>query len=196
MAHGEIAVTTELVRRNIKMVVIICKVDSTIVDFSSYSGVEFQTSLNVLIVVSFFIIYVTSSTMLLKSVRNIVSKYAYKPAPQGLRYLYAIIIATQILTCIVILIIIFQMLILDKYSLIFLEVQTYISHISALVFLSFLVFLFGGWLASKRNYIVLLYTISFSLAAVNLVVVLIYLESYFSIFSTVLYNVTPFPITS
>jgi hypothetical protein len=28
MAHGEIAVTTELVRRNIKMVVIICKVVS------------------------------------------------------------------------------------------------------------------------------------------------------------------------
>jgi glutamate racemase len=28
MAHGEIAVTTELVRRNIKMVVIICNVVS------------------------------------------------------------------------------------------------------------------------------------------------------------------------
>jgi|GEM_PF-3012328 hypothetical protein len=28
MAHGEIAVTTELVRKNIKMVVIICKVVS------------------------------------------------------------------------------------------------------------------------------------------------------------------------
>ena len=125
----------------------------------------------------------------------VLETHAYKPAPLGLRYFHRIISATQILTVAVILIIIFQMLILNKYSLILLRLQTYLSHISALVFLSFLVFLFAGWLlTSKRNYVILLYAISFALASVNLVVSLIYLDSYF--FISGLPDIIPYPITS
>jgi hypothetical protein len=142
----------------------------------------------------FSIIFVVSSTMLLNSVRKSISTDTYKPAPLGLRYFHGIISATQILTVAIILIIIFQMLILNKYSLILLRAQTYLSHISALVFLSFLVFLFAGWLTSKRNYIIILYTISFSLASINLVVSLIYLDSYF--FISGLPDVKPYPITA
>ena len=65
-------------------------------------------------------------------------------------------------------------------SLILLNVQVYLSHFSALIFLSFLV-LFSGWLTSKRNYVIILYTISFLLASVSLIISLIYLDSYFSI---------------
>ncbi len=170
--------------------------DSTIVDFSSYSGVESPTWLNVAIFVIFSIIFVASSTILLNSVRKIMSTHVYKPAPPlGLRYFNGIISATQILTIAIILIIIFQMLILNKYSLILLQVQTYLSHISALIFLSFLFFLFAGWLlASKRNYVIMLYAISFALASVNLVVSLVYLESYLS--SASLPDVKSYPITS
>jgi hypothetical protein len=172
--------------------------DSTIVDFSSYSGVRLQTWSNIAIFIIFSIIFVASSTILLNSVRKSMSTHAYKPAPRlGLRYWHGIISATQILTVAIILIIIFQMLILNKYSLILLRLQTYLSHISALVFLSFLVFLFGGWLlTSKRNYVIILYTISFSLASVNLVVSLIYLELYFSGSSAPFPDVKPYPITS
>lgn len=87
----------------------------------------------------------------------------YKPTPLGLRYCHSIIIATLILTVAIILIIIFQMILLNKYSLILLRVQTYLSHLSPLIFLSFLIFLFESWLNSKRNYIIVLYTISLSL---------------------------------
>jgi uncharacterized membrane protein (Fun14 family) len=83
--------------------------------------------------------------------------------PLGLRYCHSIIIATLILTVAIILIIIFQMILLNKYSLILLRVQTYLSHLSPLIFLSFLIFLFESWLNSKRNYIIVLYTISLSL---------------------------------
>jgi len=114
--------------------------DSTIVDFSSYSGVRLPTWLNIAIFVIFSIIFVASSTMLLNSVRKSMLTDTYKPAPLGLRYFHGIISATLILTVAIILIIIFQMLILNKYSLILLRVQTYLSHLSALVFLSFLVF--------------------------------------------------------
>jgi hypothetical protein len=66
--------------------------DSTIVDFSSYSGVRLQTWLNVAIFVIFAIIFVASSTILLNSVRNSMSTHAYKPAPPlGLRYFHRII---------------------------------------------------------------------------------------------------------
>jgi ABC-type multidrug transport system fused ATPase/permease subunit len=59
-----------------------------------------------------------------------------------------------------------------------------------------LVFLFAGWiLKSKRNYMIILYIISFSLVSVNLVVSLLYLESYFSS-SAALPEVRPYPIVS
>ena len=170
--------------------------DSMIVDFSSYSGVRLPTWLNIAIFVIFSMIFVASSTILLNSVRKSMSSYAYKRGRLGLRYFHIIISATQILTIAIILIIIFQMLILNKYSLILLRVQTYLSHLSALVFLSFLVFLFAGWLlTSKRNYAIMLYAISFALASVNLVVSLVYLESYFSS-SAALPEIRPYPIVS
>jgi hypothetical protein len=170
--------------------------DSTIVKFSSYSGVQPSNQLNFAIFVIFSIIFVTSSTTLLNSVRKSMSRYAYKPTPLGLSYFHGIIIATQILTVAIILMIIFQMILLNKYSLILLRVQMYLSHLSALVFLSFLVFLFAGWLLAsrKRNYAIILYTISFALASVNLVVSLIYLESYLS--TTALPDEKPYPMTS
>jgi hypothetical protein len=169
--------------------------DSTIVDFSSYSGVRSPTWLNVAIFIIFSIIFVASSTVLLNSVRKSMSMEVYKPTPLGLKYFRGIISATQILTIAIILIIIFQMLILNKYSLILLQIQTYLSHLSALVFLSLLAFLFAGWLlTSKRNYVIILYTISFALASINLVVSLIYLESYF--FRAPISDVKPYPITS
>jgi hypothetical protein len=108
-------------------------------------------------------------------VRKIISRLEYKPTPPlGLGYFHRIIRSTQILTVAIILIIIFQMLFLNKYSLILLQVQTYLSHISALVFLSFLVFLFESWLLTsrKRNYVIILYTIGrikyFSLMSIPL----------------------------
>jgi hypothetical protein len=173
----------------------IAVVDSTIVKFSTYSGVEFPSSLHLAIFVIFSIIFVASSTGLLNSVRKITLSYAYKPTSLGLRYFHGIIVATLILTVAIILIIIFQMILLNKYSLNLLRVQTYLSHLSSLIFLSFLIFLFEGWLKLKRNYIIVLFTISFSLVSANLVISLIYLESYFSS-SAALPDARPYPIIS
>jgi hypothetical protein len=55
--------------------------------------------------------------------------------------------------------------------------------------------LFAGWLlASKRNYVIMLYAISFALASVNLVVSLVYVDSYLS--SAPISDVKPYSITS
>lgn len=171
--------------------------DSTIVKFSSYSGVNPSNEANTTIFIIFCIIFASCSIVLINSVRKITaSRSEYEAAPLGLRYSHRIIIATQILTFAIILLIVFQMLIQNKYNVLLLHAQLYLSHISALIFLTSLVYLFVGWtLKSKRNYIVILYAISFSLASINLVVSLIYLESYIWSSSS-LPEVRPYPIVS
>ena len=168
--------------------------DSTIVKFSSYSGVKIPIWLNVVIFVIFSIIFLISSPILLNYVRKLISRDSYQMVRIGLRYFHIIVSATLILTTSVILIIIFQMLVINKYSLFLLEIQTYFSYLSGLVFLSFLVFLFIRWLTIKRNYIIMLYAIAFSLASVNLIVSLIYIETYFSF--SVSPDIKPYSITA
>lgn len=169
--------------------------ESIIIKFSSYSGVEFPKWSNITIFVIFFTIFAISTTLLLISVKKTRSRYKDKQSSPGDVYFRGIIIATQILTITIILMIILQMIFQDKYSLILLMLQTFLSRLSGLVLLSALIFLFAGWLMSKRNYIVMLYTLSFSLLAVNLVVslvYLIYLQSYFTFAKFP--DVKPFPI--
>jgi hypothetical protein len=169
--------------------------DSTIVEFSSYSGVEIPISVNIAIFIVFSVVFVLSSAALLLSVRKSTSlTYTRKAGLLGLKYVHGIMIGIQIFTVAMLLTIVFQMLIINEYSLVLLSVQTYLSHLSALVFLSFLVFLFGGWLISKRSYTIILYTIAFSLACINLAVSLVYLESYFT--SALIGNVKPYSIVS
>lgn len=191
-------VTVNLSKKNSLLFVLVLTIimvfDATIVQFSSYSGVKIPMWLNVTIFVIFSIIFLTSSPILLNYVKKIISKDSYQTMPIGLRYFHNIMSAILIVTGSIILIIIFQMLVLNKYSLILLEIQTYISYISALVFLSFLLFLFVGWLTKKRNYIIILYVIAFSLASVNLIVALIYIQTYFSF--SVSRDVKSFPLNA
>lgn len=168
--------------------------DSTIVAISSYSGLEASKSLNIIMFVTIFIVFVAVSPVLLKSVKNILNGYSYTSIAKGLRYSNIIIITTQVLTISLISLIILQILFVNQYSITLLRVQTYISHISATVILSFLVFMFGKWLASKRNYTVAIYTLSFFLVGINLIVSLMYLDAFFSMSQKP--DVSSYPIVS
>jgi hypothetical protein len=154
--------------------------DSSIVTFCSYSGIELPSSLNIVIFVIFYIIFVAISIILLASVSKVIPRDRYKSSPLRLVYFQGIIIATQILSAAFILVIILEILFLNRYSISWLSQQTYLSHFSALLFLSLLVFLFGRWLISKRNYTVLLYTLALLFSCVNVVISFLYLESYLS----------------
>jgi hypothetical protein len=85
-------------------------------------------------------------------------------------------------------------MLLHKYNLNLLVVSTYLTHISAVLFLIFLVYIFVGWLRSKRNYTILLYTVSFILISVSMVVSVIYLEYFYS--RSYSMERKPFPIHS
>lgn len=168
--------------------------DSTIVKFSSYNGVKVPMWLNLTIFLIFSTVFLTQSPILFNYVRKIISGDSHQTKQLRIRYFYTFIGAILIVTSSIILIIIFQMLFLNKYSLILLQIQTYFSYLSALVFLSYLIYLFISWLTKKINYLIILFTIAFTLTSVNIMVSLIYIESYFSF--SVLPDVKPYPITS
>src|SRR5215469_6089186 len=103
--------------------------DSSIDTFSSYSGVELQSSQNVAIFITFYIFFLISSIILLNAVKKIMSGTFLH-----FKYFQAIIIAIQILSGAFMLVIILQMLLMNKYNISLLHAQTYLSHFSALVF--------------------------------------------------------------
>jgi hypothetical protein len=150
-------------------------IDSTIVEFYSFSGVRTSSAVNVVIFIAFSVVFAFSGILLVNCVKTITSKSTYK-LPKNLTNFHYIIFGTQILTIGLISVTIFQIIAFNKYHILLLQVVTYISHVSALVFAIPLVFILAKWFKSRRNYIILLYIITFSLVSANIVVSLTYYE--------------------
>jgi hypothetical protein len=150
-------------------------IDSTIVGFYSFSGIRVSTIGNVVIFIALSVIFTFSGILLISCVKTIISKSAYK-LPKNLKKFHYIIFGTQILTIGLISLTIFQIMAFNKYNILLLQVVTYVSHVAALVFAIPLVFILVKWFKSKRNYIILLYIISFSLVTTNIIVSLTYYE--------------------
>ncbi|MFI5405358.1 MAG: hypothetical protein ACHQ1D_02465 [Nitrososphaerales archaeon] len=93
---------------------------------------------------------------------------------------------------VIIITILAQMYFSNRYSLYLLQGSTYVNHISALVFTAMLIFLFSGWLKSRRTYMVILYVVSFGLISANIILSCIYLETQFSL-KTLPY-IRPYPV--
>lgn len=168
--------------------------DSMIVTFSSYSGIEFLSTSNIIIFFTFSIIFIIGSAVLIYSVRSLRKNMQMSANRMGLKYFDWMISSTQIIIYLILVTIILQIIFQDKYSLTLLSAQTYFAHLAPLVFLFVLIYQFVGWFNVKRNKVIMLYGTSFMLVCVNLVISLLYLESYYSISS--LPDVTPFPISS
>ena len=150
-------------------------IDSTIVEFYSFSGVRTSATVNVVIFIAFSIVFAFSSILLVTCVKTIISKTTYK-LPKNLGNFHYIIFLTLIVTIGLIAVTIFQIIAFNKYHILLLQLVTYISHVSALVFAIPLVVILAKWFKSRRNYIILLYIITFSLVSVNIVVSLTYYE--------------------
>jgi len=161
------------------VIVSIIIIDSTIVEFYSFSGLRVSSSLNVVIFIAFSIVFAFSGILLVNCVKTITSKTTYK-LPKNLRNFHFIIFGTQILTIGLISITIFQIIDNNKYHILLLQIVTYISHLSALVFAIPLIFILVKWFKSRRNYLILFYILSFSLVSANILVSLIYYEKIFS----------------
>ena len=187
----ELSRTTSLIF--ILIIAIIAVLDSTIVKYFSHSDVQISISSSVIIFILFSIVFAITGIVLLNSVTKVTSKVAYK-YPINLRYLHVFAFSTQILMVCILLTIILQIVFFNKYSLFLLNASTYVSHFSALVFIIFLCVMFVGWFKSKGNYTIILYTLTFSLIAVNIVVSVAYLHYQFSRAPTEYRK--PFPLNS
>ena len=155
-------------------------IDSTIVKFFIFSYEEMSTSSNVILFATMAAIFALCSTLLLISVKKSESKYNYKPE-LNLRYSYLIISLIQGIITGILILNIFQMVYSKTYSTLSLFLAVYITHISAILFLTFLVFLLVRWFRSNRNLMVMLYAISFSLISFEILVSLIYTTTQLSI---------------
>jgi hypothetical protein len=153
--------------------------DSVLVKLFSFSGTEPRPTVNVAIFVSFSVVFGLTSIMMLTSVKKITWRYESR-LPLTFRYHYAIILGTLILTLAIIFLIILQLVLLQQYSIDLLRVQTYLSHLSPIWFLSFLIFSFLKWLTFKKNLVIILYSISLVFVCANLLISLVYLDSHFT----------------
>lgn len=166
--------------------------DSTVVKFASYTGQQFPTSWNVQIFIAFSFVFSITSILFLYMTRE--TSESFYTLPINIKYLRGLFFFSQTTTISILYIIILQMVLSNKYNILLVRAETYLIYISTLIFLIFLVFLFIGWFKSKRNYIIMLFTISFSLLIINLPISLIYLDSYFS--RSVKPIIEPYQITS
>jgi hypothetical protein len=171
---------------------VIVVLDTTIVKFASYTGQQLLTSWNVQIFIAFLFVFSIISILFLYMTRR-TSESTYT-LPINIKYLRGFFFFSQITTISIMSIIILQMIVSNKYNILFVRAETYLAYISTLIFLILLVFLFIGWFKSKRNYLIMLFTLSFSLLIINLVVSFIYLDSYFS--NSVKQIIQPYQITS
>lgn len=175
--------TTKRTRNMVFVLIIvftsIIVIDSTIVKFLGYSDADLPVTSSIMIFTSFYFISVSGCIILLSYVRKFMDKLVYGSFSDKKTF-QTIIFATQILMAGIILILILQMIFYNKYSVLLLQVSTYISHVSALVFSLSLVFILVQWIGVRKNYMILLFIVSLSLISASILISLIYLEHQFS----------------
>jgi hypothetical protein len=153
--------------------------DSILPKIYSFSGSEPSSAINVTIYFFLLIAFGLTSIALLISVGKIVPEYESRFSHSLGRY-NVIVLGTVILSLVVMVLIAFQMLFLQHYSADLLRFQTYLSHLSPLVFMVVLVSSFLNWLRVRKNALIFLYTISLAIVCANLLVSLYYLDLNFA----------------
>jgi hypothetical protein len=148
-------------------------VDSTIVKYIAYSNQELPRRTYVGIFITFVMFFVGISVVILSFIE--------KKDPDGtrrrglsLKNSYRIILITQLLLIAIFAIIIQSMLVSQNYNILSLFAAVYVSHVPALFFLLFLVLTLVEWIMIKKNRILSLYSLSFSLTALTIIISLIY----------------------
>jgi hypothetical protein len=148
-------------------------IDSTIVKYIAFSNKEYPTPVYVSIFVTLAVFFVGTVIVILGFVKSKNSESGLKRGI-SVKRTYLIIAVTQLALISIMVIIIQPTITLKSYNTLSLLFVVYISHISALFFLIMLVLTLFDWITTKRDKILTLYTISFSLTAIAIMTSLIY----------------------
>ena len=157
--------------------VILCS--SIIILDSSIVAIYFNTSSEPapIINISFFISLVVSfafiNFILIRYSKQDFLQSRHKHHKGQRIYLWSII-TIQFILCLMLVSIVIQLLVYRSYNVSILVSIIYISHITAVGFLTLLTYQFLSWIRSVRNYVVLWYTFAFSILLINIFISLIY----------------------
>lgn len=146
-------------------------VDSTIVGFLAFSNIELLTVYYLIIFTFMFVLFILSGSFLLKVANN----STVRPPRTNRGWLSILMYFVQSIIIGTTLYILIQMILLSNYQIIFLEIADYVTHISTLLFLGYLVAKLVKWIKSKKNLMVISYAVSFSLLCVYIIVSCSYL---------------------
>jgi hypothetical protein len=167
----------KITKRRALMVIIfaisVMIVDSAIVKYIAFSNKEYPTPVYVSIFVTLAVMFIGTVIVLLGFVK---SKNSESGLRRGLsvKTTYLIIAVTQFVLISSMVIIIQPTIALKSYNTLSLLSVVFISHITGLFFLIMLVLTLVDWIMTKRDKILTLYTISFSLTAIAIITSLIY----------------------
>lgn len=152
--------------------------DSTIFKFAAYAEFSLPISSHVNIFLVFSVVFSLTCFIFINIVRK--SSELYFTPSIKMKYFNWFAFYSQILILCVIFIIVSQIIIFNKYNVSLLAMEVYLSYALSILYLVILIFIFVRWLKARRNYLIILFTISFALLITNLFISIIYLESYFS----------------
>lgn len=148
-------------------------IDSTIIKFVAFSNKELPVSWNTTIFVVICSIFVLCNVLLLNYVKAIGASYK-NIVGSRFKLLYWIIFGIQNAAIINLVMSIFQVVTVRQYNIISLFFGVYAVHLSGVLFLVVLVYLLAGWFLSSRNYAIVLYSASFTIMCLNLIISLVY----------------------
>ena len=154
-------------------------IDSTIVKYIAFSNKEYPTTVYVSIFSTLAVLFIATVIVLLRFVKSGNSEPGLKRG-LSVKTTYLIIAVTQILLISIMVMIIQPTIAFKSYNTLSLLAVVFISHITALFFLIMLVLTLVDWIMSKRDRILSLYTISFSLTAIAIITSLVYTEQVLS----------------
>jgi hypothetical protein len=173
----------KITKRRALMVILVAislmVIDSTIVKYIAFSNKEYPTTVYVSIFSTLAVLFIATVIVLLGFVK---SKNSEPGLRRGLsvKTTYLIIAVTQFLLICIMVMIIQPTIALKSYNTLSLLAVVFISHITGLFFLIMLVLTLVDWIMTKRDRILSLYTISFSLTAIAIMTSLLYTEQVLS----------------
>jgi hypothetical protein len=173
MVQFSITITKKRALMVIVFAISIMVVDSTIVKYIASSNQAYPSPVYVSIFVTLAVMFIITVIVLLGFVR---SKDAESGLKRGLtvKTTYFMIAVTQLLLISIMIIIIQPTIDLKSYNTLSLLAAVFISHITGVFFLIMLVLTMIDSIMAKRDKILTLYTISFSLTAIAIMTSLIY----------------------
>ena len=147
--------------------------DSTIVAIYSNISREPAPIINTYFFISLVVVFIFINFILIQYSRQDYLQSGYKYHKLQ-RFFLWFIIPIQIILCSMLASIVIQLLMYRSYNVSILLSIIYISHITAVGFLTFLTYEFLSWFRLVKNYLVLWYALSFSLLVVNILISLVF----------------------